>query len=344
MVCNGGCVHADDSYTKSDEAWTALDIVFHVGYLPNIDSMDHPTLGKIVIAGGSGFLGTALAQHFQSLYEVIILGRAKMTSINGIRFVQWDGRTKGEWCRELEGARALINLAGKSVNCRYNNANKRAILDSRIESTKVLGEAVSACANPPKVWIQMSSATIYCHSEDRAMDEDFGEIGDDFSMGVCKAWERTFWDVAPKTVRKIILRTSIVFGPQGGGLLPMTRLVLFGLGGKQGSGKQVVSWIHERDLAGIVEWMINGQAKGVYNVTSPQPVKNAVLMRKLRAALNVPFGLPSPAWLLRIGAAVIRTETELVLKSRWILPKRLIQEGYKFKFPTLDSTLTDILR
>lgn len=301
-------------------------------------------MSKIIIAGGSGFIGLALANHFRSKYEVVILSRQRMSSDSYVRVVPWDARSLGDWRQELEGATALINLTGKSVNCRYNEANKQAIRQSRVLSTKVLGEAMSKCSQPPPVWLQMSSATIYRHSEDRAMDEDFGEIGSDFSMDVCKEWEKTFWDVAPATTRRVVMRTSIVFGPQGGALLPMTRLVLFGLGGKQGNGKQIVSWIHEADVAGIVDWIIHGTATGVYNVTSPQPVRNSVLMKKLRTVLNFSFGIPAPERLLRVGAAVIGTETELILKSRWVIPKRLLQEGYKFKFPTLDSTLKDILR
>ncbi len=301
-------------------------------------------MSKIIIAGGSGFIGLALANHFRSNYEVVILSRQRMISDSYVRVVPWDARSLGDWRQELEGAAALINLTGKSVNCRYNEANKQAIRESRVLSTKVLGEAMSKCSQPPPVWLQMSSATIYRHSEDRAMDEDFGEIGSDFSMDVCKEWEKTFWDVAPATTRRVVMRTSIVFGPQGGALLPMTRLVLFGLGGKQGNGKQIVSWIHEADVARIVDWIIHGTATGVYNVTSPQPVRNSVLMKKLRTVLNFSFGIPAPERLLRVGAAVIGTETELILKSRWVIPKRLLQEGYKFKFPTLDSTLKDILR
>lgn len=294
--------------------------------------MDTDGLKKIVIAGGSGFVGKMLTKQLGDYFKVIVLSRA----------TNWDGRTLGAWVNELEGAHALINLTGKNVNCRYTNSNKKEILDSRILSTRILGEAVGKVKNPPKVWIQMSSATIYRHSEDKPMDETFGEVGDDFSMNVCKAWEKAFNEIALAGLRKIIMRTSIVIGKDGGALPPMKNLVKYGLGGRQGDGKQMVSWIHEEDLAGIVKWMLAGSASGVYNVTAPQPVANAIFMKQLRKAFGAWLALPAPKWLLTLGATMIGTETELVLKSRWVIPKNLIQEGYRFKFPSIESALKDL--
>jgi uncharacterized protein (TIGR01777 family) len=296
-----------------------------------------------VIAGGSGFVGTMLARQLSPKYEVIILSRNAARPAHDVRIVEWNGRDLGNWASELENAFALINLTGRNVNCRYNPANKREILESRTYSTKVLGSAISQLNNPPKIWLQMSSATIYRHSEDKPMDETFGEMGDDFSMNVCKEWEKTFNELRLDHIRKIIMRTSIVIGPGGGALPPLRKLVKSGLGGKQGDGKQMVSWIHEKDLAGIVEWMLRGTASGIYNVTAPQPLQNKAFMSHLRKAYRRSFGLPSPRWLLNFGATLIGTETELILKSRWVIPKKLLQEGYRFRFPSLESALKDIV-
>lgn len=306
--------------------------------------MHHHTIRKIVIAGGSGFIGKILAGHLSKTSQVIVLSRTASPEHNNITTIQWNGRDPGDWMNELEGAYALINLAGKNVNCRYTPQNKKEILDSRVLSTKVLGEAVLTRKDPPKVWIQMSSATIYKHSEDRPNDETFGEIGSDFSMDVCSDWERTFNELPLNGMRRVIMRTSIVMGKAGGALLPLKNLVRFGLGGRQGNGNQMVSWVHEEDVVGIVDWMLNGNASGAYNVTSPQPIPNSVLMKHLRKAFGVPLGLPSPKWLLTLGAALIGTETELVLKSRWVIPKRLLQEGYRFRFPSAEGAIKDLLK
>lgn len=316
--------------------------------------MDH-TLRRIVIAGGSGFIGTALTRHLCKTYDVAILGRKtnvargirggqEDTQRNGIRSVQWNARELDRWAEELEGAYAIINLTGKSVNCRYTAANKKEILESRTLSTKVLGEAVKSLENPPKVWIQMSSSTIYRHSEDKPMDETFGEIGDDFSMNVCREWERTFNELELPGIRKVIMRTAFVLGPDDGAFPTLFNLVRFGLGGKQGSGKQMMSWIHIKDVVGVVDWMLNRNVDGVFNVTGPQPIDNQTFMKTFRKIHGSIIGLPSPKWLLTFGSALIGTEPELILKSRWIIPKRLLQEGYRFQFTSLDAALKDLLK
>ncbi|MEJ0031079.1 MAG: DUF1731 domain-containing protein [Bacteroidota bacterium] len=207
-----------------------------------------------------------------------------------------------------------------------------------------MGDAYNKLKNHPTVWIQMSSATIYRHSEDRPMDETYGEIGSDFSMNVCRDWEKTFNELPLNGTRRVIMRTSIVMGKEGGALPPLKNLVRFGLGGRQGNGHQMVSWIHQDDIVGIVDWMLDGNASGAYNVTSPQPIQNNVLMKHLRKSFGVVMGLPAPAWLLTFGAALIGTETELVLKSRWVIPKRLIQEGYRFRFPSAESAIKDLTK
>jgi len=303
---------------------------------------NNPVMKKIVIAGGSGFVGRSLAAHFSKTSDVVILSRAASKDIGNVKTVKWDAVDAGEWTAELEGAYALINLTGKNVNCRYTADNKKEILESRTLSTRALGEAVKKLKNQPKVWIQMSSATIYRHSDDKPMDETHGEIGDDFSMGVCQAWEKIFSDLELPGVRKVIMRLSIVLSHGGGAFPSMLNLVKFGLGGRQGSGKQMVSWIHEKDVVAVIEWMLNGEAKGVYNVTAPQPVSNEKFMRTLRETYGAWFGLPSPVWLLNFGAKLIGTETELVLKSRWVIPKRLLQEGYRFQFTSVEAASNDL--
>jgi uncharacterized protein (TIGR01777 family) len=208
----------------------------------------------------------------------------------------------------------------------------------------VLGEAVATLKEQPKVWIQMSSATIYKHAEDKPNDETYGDIGSDFSMDVCRDWERTFNELPLNGTRRVIMRTSIVMGKDGGALPPLKNLVKVGLGGRQGSGKQMVSWIHQDDIVGVVDWMLDGNASGTYNVTSPQPVQNNILMKHLRKACGILLGLPSPKWLLTFGAALIGTETELILKSRWVIPKRLLQEGYRFRFPSVEAAIKDLTK
>lgn len=298
---------------------------------------------KLIIAAGTGFLGEVLVNHFQDKFdEIVILTRGKSRVSNKIKFVNWDAKTLSGWELELENATVLINLAGKSVDCRYTEANKKEILSSRIDSTNVLNNAVLQCENPPKHWLNSSTSTIYRHSEDKQMTEENGEIGDDFSMNVAKAWEKAFFETkTPKTL-KTALRTSIVLGKNGGAFIPLKRLTQFGLGGKQGSGNQFISWIHEEDFARAIEFVIDKEIIGVINIVSPQPVKNKIFMSKLRTQLNVPVGIPTPKLLLQLGAKIIGTEPELVLKSRNVIPERLNQQGFAFEFDTLDKALKNL--
>lgn len=301
-------------------------------------------MNKIVIAGGSGFLGHVLAHYFQTkAKEVIILGRSPKASMGNIRNVAWNGRDLDGWKNELSGCDVLINLTGKSVNCRYTEKNKKEILYSRLNSNRVLGEAIHQMENPPKLWIQAASSTIYQSTFEKANDETTGVIGDDFSMNVCKQWEKSFWEQERAPTKKIALRIAIVLGKGGGAVPPIINLVKFGLGGQQGNGKQMVSWIHELDFARSVEWLIsNGRDKGIYNISSLEPVTNSDFMKQFRKHWNMPFGLPSPAWLLEIGSTLIGTETELLLKSRWVWPKNLIDDEFAFKFGNLDEALGDL--
>lgn len=300
---------------------------------------------KIIIAGGTGFLGKMLSEHFANHnYEVVVLSRSDRTSAGNISYVKWDGEHLADWKSELEGAKALINLCGKSVDCRYTASNKKSIYDTRLNSTKVLGKAINTCAKPPEVWVNSSSATIYRHAEDRDMDEETGEIGTGFSVDVCQKWESAFFDaITPKT-RKAALRIAIVLGKNGGALQPLKSLAKIGFGGRQGSGDQYFSWIHEKDFINAVNFILeNEESSGVYNLAAPNPVKNIQFMSVLRKALKIPFGIPMPKWMLEMGALIIRTETELILKSRRVVPKKLMEEGYTFQFPHLETALSNLV-
>lgn len=291
---------------------------------------------KIVLAGGTGFLGSFLASKFRERGdEVIIIARR-----NGD--VAWSDQQG--IIHALNGTDVVINLAGKSVDCRYNEKNKREILASRVETTRAIGEAIQKCSQPPKLWINSSTATIYRHAEDRPMTEENGEIGTGFSVGIAKQWEQSFFDFKLPATRAIALRTAIVLGKEGGALRPLKRLTQLGFGGKQGKGSQMFSWIHIEDVFQVILFLVEHEdLSGVFNCASPNPVTNEEFMRLLRSALDKKSGLPSPEWLLKIGAVLIRTETELILKSRWVLPDRLLKSGYQFMFPSLHKAFEDIL-
>jgi uncharacterized protein len=291
---------------------------------------------KIVIAGGTGFIGKYLKDQFKETgYEVMIISRSK----GDVPWTDLPGLVSA-----LENANTLINLAGKSVDCRYTEKNKAVILRSRTETTRLLGEAVGKCQNPPALWINASTATIYRHAEDRPMTENGGEIGQGFSVDVATSWERSFFGFRLTQTRQVALRMAIVLGKNGGIIKRLGPLVRFGLGGRQGNGKQMFSWIHIADVFGIIRFvMANPELKGVYNGAAPSPVTNEILMKTFREKTHTQIALPSPAWLLQIGAVIIRTETELILKSRWVIPKMLLQAGYIFRYPSLDSALENIL-
>lgn len=301
-------------------------------------------INKLILAGGTGFLGQAIVNRFSKKgTEIIVFSRGESRTIDNVKYVQWDGKTFGEWAKELEGADVLINLTGKSVDCRYNEKNKAEIISSRVNATKILGEAINETNNPPKVWLNSASATIYRNAEDRPMDEFTGEVGEGFSVGVCEVWEKTFNEINNSKTRKIAMRISMVMG-KGGGVLPvMTKLVKARLGGKMGNGKQFISWIHEEDFLNAMEHLINNeQAVGPYNFAAPEPIPNKEFMGLMRKQLNVKIGLPAAKWMLEIGAFFIKTETELILKSRRVVPTKLMNEGFVFKYPTVESALKNL--
>ena len=312
---------------------------------------------RIVLAGASGFIGQYLESGFRARGdEVLRIGRrgpdATWGDASGIQ-------------RVLDGADLVVNMAGRSVNCRYGQANRAEILRSRIETTRELREAAASTAKPPAFWVNSSTATIYRHAEDRPMTESTGELGEGFSVGIAKAWEREFFDGDLPGTRRAALRTAIVLG-DGSALAPLVRLTKLGLGGahldgrwpstkarlaagtyhafRARAGRQRFSWVHLDDVLGVIEFLEGRpDLDGVFNVSSPNPSTDRELMATLRRVLRVPFGIPQPRWMLELGSIAIRTETELVLKSRWVLPERLLSAGYTFRFPDLEGALRDIL-
>jgi hypothetical protein len=309
---------------------------------------------KLVIPGGTGQVGTILARDFhRDGHEVVLLSRGPATF--AWRTAGWDARTLGPWTDEFEGADAVVNLAGRSVNCRYHARNRRAMLDSRVESTRVVGEAIAQCRRPPRVWLQASTATIYAHRYDAANDEATGIIGGSepdapdtwrFSIEVAAAWERTQNEAFTPYTRKLLLRSAMTMSPDRGGIFDvLLGLVRRGLGGRSGDGRQYVSWIHERDFIRAVRWLIErDDFDGPVNLAALNPLPNADFMRGLRQAWCIAFGLPATRWMLELGAVFMRTETELVLKSRRVVPGRLLAAGFEFEFPDWPSAAADLCR
>ncbi|MBF9140370.1 TIGR01777 family oxidoreductase [Hymenobacter properus] len=299
---------------------------------------------KLVIAGGNGFLGRHLRRHFLQLgYRVVVIARSVAP---GPDFCRWDAQKPGPWAAELEGADILVNLAGRTVDCRYNEANKRDIIASRVDSTRVLGQAVASCAVPPKVWLNSSTATIYADTQGAqpANTEAAGTIGSGFSVEVATAWEQAFGESNTPSTRRLALRTSIVLGTDGGAFPVMARLARLGLCTPQGTGRQWVSWLHIQDFCRAVEFLATKtEEAGPFNLCAPNPLTNqdfnSLLCQKLRPLLR----LPQPKWLLEIGAFVLRTETELILKSRKVYPERLLNLGFKFEHPTCATAVADLL-
>lgn len=296
---------------------------------------------KIIIAGGSGFLGENLEKYFtEKGNQVYILTRNPKRKNE----IFWNAQTIGEWKSSLEKSDVLINLTGKSVDCRYNEKNKNEIYSSRIESTRILQKAIDQCSDKPKIWLNASSATIYVHSEKHINTEENGVIGDDFSMNICKSWEREFFKVKNEEIRKVALRTSIVLGNNGGAFPKLKMITKLGLGGKQGRGNQMVSWIHIDDFCKAVEWIIQNETiSGTINITAPEAVSNENMMKKLRNKMKIPFGLNAPVWQLEVASVFLNTETELLLKSRNVYPEKLIKNEFQFTYPGFDDAILNLL-
>jgi uncharacterized protein (TIGR01777 family) len=310
---------------------------------------------KIVIAGGTGQIGTVLSRAFRNDgHELSILSRSAGGE-GQCRVIRWDASTLGDWTREIEGADVVVNLAGRSVNCRYTRRNRDLITKSRRDSTRVLGEAIALCRRPPRVWLQASTATIYAHRFDASNDEATGILGGDeadapdtwrFSIDVAKSWERAANEAHVPNTRKVLLRSAITFNPDRGSAFDiLLRLVRSGLGGRSGNGSQYVSWIHQTDFVRAIYWLIaNDSIYGAVNLAAPNPIPNREFMRILRDEWGIPFGLPSPTWLLEIGALAIRTETELLLKSRRVIPGILTDCGFTFEFPFWREAARDLCK
>lgn len=306
---------------------------------------------KIVIPGGSGQVGALLARHFHANHhEVVVLSRTPATA--PWRVVGWDARTLGAWGKELDGADVVINLAGRSVNCRYTPANRREIKESRVLSTQVIGDAIRAAKRPPRVWLQASTATIYAHRYDAPNDELTGVIGGTepgapdtwwFSIDVATAWETALDAIDTPHTRKVALRSAMTMSPDRGGVFDtLLWVVRRGLGGRAGDGRQFVSWVHDADFIRAVEWLIASDLSGPVNISSPYPLPNAEFMRALRDAWGARFGLPASRWMLELGTWAMRTETELVLKSRRVVPTRLLEAGFEFRFPSWPEAARDL--
>jgi hypothetical protein len=314
---------------------------------------------RIVLPGGSGQVGHLLARFFQERgHHVTVLTRLPYSA--PWQTVHWDGETPGPWTEYLEGTDVCINLAGQSVNCRYTPANRQAIYSSRIGTTRLLGNVIAGLAAPPRVWMNASTATIYRHALDREMDEATGEIGGgervgkwrhapetwNFSVGVARDWEAAFFEAQTPRTRKVALRSAITMSPTPGSAFGvLSNLVRLSLGGKQGNGRQFVSWIHETDFARAVEFLIEREdLVGPVNVAAPNPLPNRNFMEALRDAWNIPNGFPTPSPAIEIGAFFLRTESELVLKSRRVVPGRLLDAGFAFEFPNWPEAAEDLVQ
>ncbi|MBU2939337.1 TIGR01777 family oxidoreductase [Lacinutrix sp. C3R15] len=296
----------------------------------------------ILIAGGTGFIGKTLEKHFSKKgFYVKILSRNPKRDNE----ILWDAKTlEGSWVSHLENLDVLINLTGKTINCRFTDANKKAIKESRVIATELLGKAIDSCKNPPKLWMNSSTTSIYKEAFTEEQTEDSTVFGNDFEAEVATVWEKAFYKTKNPKTRKIVIRTSIVFGNDDGAFVPLKKLTQFGLGGKQGNGKQMVSWIHETDFARAVDFLIHKEdTKGAFNFCVPKPTDNATMMKDFRKAMQVPVGIPSPKFILKIGAFFMQTEPELILNSRNVVPKKLLENGFKFQFPTIKAAVKDLI-
>ncbi len=309
---------------------------------------------KVIIPGGSGQVGSILARAMHGDgHEVVVLSRQPHSA--PWRTGGWDGESLGPWAEELEGADAVINLAGRSVNCRYTPENRREIMDSRVRSTRVVGEAIARASTPPRVWLQASTATIYAHRYDASNDEATGILGGSernvpetwrFSIEVATAWERTLDEAVTPHTRRVKMRSAVIMSPDRGGAFDiLLGLVRRGLGGRAGNGRQYVSWIHYADFVRAVYWLLeHDDLDGPVNLAAPNPLPNAEFMRDLRRAWGIRFGLPAANWMLELGAIYLKTETELILKSRRVVPTRLLESGFRFQFPTWPEAAQDLCR
>lgn len=304
---------------------------------------------RIVIPGGTGRVGGVLVAALRGQgHEVVVLGRRSAPGV-----VRWDGRSLGPWAAQVDGADAVINLAGRSVDCRYDKSNLTEMLASRVDSARVVGQAIAAAAKPPRVWLQASTATIYAHRFDAPNDEATGRLGGDepdapaywrFSVEIAKAWEREQMAATTPRTRRVALRMAIVMSPERGGVFALLRRVAkLGLGGAIAGGAQFLSWIHDRDLVRAVSWLLErDDVDGPVNLAAPGPLPQREFMRELRAAVGAPIGLPAARWMVEAAAIPLRTDAELLLKSRRVIPGRLLANGFRFEFPAWREAARDL--
>jgi uncharacterized protein len=297
--------------------------------------------------GGTGHIGRFLGPALVDAgHEVVVVGRSA-----GVR---WDGRTLGAWADEVDGCDAVINLAGRSVSCRYTAANLREMMDSRVDSARVVGAAIARASRPPRVWLQMSTATIYAHRFDAPNDEASGIIGGRepdvpgywaFSVEIAEQWERAQEQADTPDTRRVALRTAMVMSPGRGGVFDvLSRMARLGIGGPVAGGRQFVSWIHGRDMVRAVEFLLSrDDLAGAVNLASPHPLPQRELMRELRAAVGMPVGLPATRWMAEIGAFAMRSDTELLLKSRRVVPGRLVDVGFSFELPLWSDAVRELV-
>ena len=309
---------------------------------------------KVVIPGGSGQVGTILASALHQRGEEVVVLSRRQNSGQPWRVVKWDGETLGEWSSEIDSADVVINLAGQSVNCRYTPHNRRVIIDSRVKSTRIVGQSIAQANKAPHVWLQASTATLYAHRYDAPNDEATGIIGGSepnapdtwrFSIEVATSWERALKDSPTPNTRRVAMRTAIVM--HRGEDSPfdiLLNLVRLGLGGQAGDGRQWMSWIHETDFVRAVLWLIeHDELEGPVNVAAPNPLPNAEFMQSLRETWGHPLGIPAPAWALELGAFILHSETELILKSRRVVPTKLLDSGFKFRFPRWTEAAAELV-
>jgi uncharacterized protein (TIGR01777 family) len=299
---------------------------------------------RIIIAGGSGFIGSALAAHFVGQgHDVVVLTRTAHAREDGVREVVWNGRSFGPWATELDGATAVINLTGKNINCRHTNKNRREIIASRVVSVRAIADAIGASVSPVPVWVQASAVGIYGNAGDALCDENTPH-GQDFMADVCEQWEAAFRAALTPNTRRVVLRFGIVLGRDGGVLSTLASFARWGLGGTVGSGRQYISWVHRDDLVSIVDRAITSGMTGPYNAANHVPETNAAFMKRLRNAAHRPWSPPAPELAVRLGAYIIGTEPTLALHGQRCVPRRLDEDGFTFAHEDLGQALTTLLR
>lgn len=301
-------------------------------------------MAKLIISGGTGWLGSAIARHYAGTnHKIVVLTRQLKSDHDDVRYVYWNGHSLGEWYKELDGADAVINLAGASINCRFTSRNKDNILRSRTETTAVIGEAIQRVVVPPKLWINASGISIYEPSDTIRNERDEPQ-GNDFLAVVSKEWERAFNAADTPQTRKVLVRISSVLLADKGLLKPLIGLARFGLGGHIGGGDQYISWIHEADFVQLVDWIISRKdIQGVVHASSPNPVKNRNFMKILRQALRIPFGVPNYTWSTKLGGWLIGTEADLVLSGRRVVSATLAESGFVFDYPEINGAIRNLV-